>query len=397
MEWLTAGEAAAELGVKPATLYAYVSRGVLHSERTPGQRTSRFRRSEVDRLAGRRRQRATGDIVVDSALTSIDPAGRLWYRGRDAVGMTDAWSYEQVAEWLWSGQDVDELPPWRASPAALRAGRRAQSGLPPEATFADRLRVVTAAVAATDALRHDRRPPAVVATGRALVAAEVDSLPDLGAAPPSDGSVARRLWPKLSPMPARPAGVAALDRALGLVADHELAASTFAARVAASTWADPYLVVLSGMAALGGPLHGQASDQARMLLREAAATSPEAAVGEWLRRGDDLPGFGHSVYTGPDPRAPALLAAVEQSRPPAALWRTIEDVLRVVTSRQGPHPNIDFALAALGETARMPLGAGEAIFAVARTAGWVAHAIEEYGHRLRFRPRAEYTGPPPAT
>src|SRR4051794_28939202 len=115
MDWLTATQAANELGVKPATLYAYVSRGLLHSERAPGGRASRFRRSEVDRLAGRQRGRKTGgEIVVDSGLTLIDPAGRLWYRGRDVVELARSWPYERVAEWLWSGEETSTVPSWTA-------------------------------------------------------------------------------------------------------------------------------------------------------------------------------------------------------------------------------------------------------------------------------------------
>lgn len=398
VEWMTAAEAARELKVKPATLYAYVSRGVLRSERPAGTRGSRFRRHEVERLAGRRRQRATGgEIVIDSSITAIDPAGGLVYRGRDAVELAREWAYEQVAHWLWFGTGEPDQPdqPWRAPVAAVRAGRRAQSGLGGGATFTDRLRVVTAAAAPTDPLRHDRRPGSVAATARALVATQVEALPALGDQPPGDASIARRLWSRLSPLPATAPRVAALDTALGLVADHELAASTFAARVAASTWADPYLVVLAGMAALGGPLHGQASDEARLLVQAAMRTSPEAAAGEWLRRTSGLPGFGHSVYVGPDPRCPALLVAVEHARPRPAVWRAASGLLGLAASRGVLAPNIDFALAVLGEAARMPAGAGEAIFAVARTAGWIAHAMEEYEHRLRFRPRAAYTGPAP--
>ena len=392
-DWMTAVEAAAELGVKQATLYAYVSRGVLHSEREPGKRESRFRRTEVERVAGRRRQRASGgEIVVDSGLTLLDPAGQLYFRGRDVTELVRAWPYERVAEWLWSG--IDAAPArWTTSPAALRAGRRAQDSLGPAASLADRLRGITAAVATTDPLRHDRRPAAVAATARGLIAALVDCLPEVGRAAPPGASLARRLWPRLSAKEAKLGWVAALDTALGLLADHEMAASTFAARVAASTWADPYLVVQAGMAALGGPLHGGASREVRALVREAVATSPEHAVGAGLRGDTGLPGMGHRVYVGPDPRARVILEAIERARPPAAVHRASQGILAAAASHGGPLPNVDFAIAVLEESAAMPEGAGEAIFAIARTAGWIAHAIEEYDHRLRYRPRAAYTGP----
>jgi citrate synthase len=102
------------------------------------------------------------------------------------------------------------------------------------------------------------------------------------------------------------------------------------------------------------------------------------------------------VYTGPDPRTPALLDLVEQARPPAALWRTAQEVLAIVvddsTATAGPYPNIDFALGVLAEANHFVPGAGEAVFAVARSAGWIAHALEEYPYRLRYRTRAAYIG-----
>jgi citrate synthase len=99
------------------------------------------------------------------------------------------------------------------------------------------------------------------------------------------------------------------------------------------------------------------------------------------------------VYEGPDPRTAALLDAIERSKPPRALWRATQDVLDVMAGAGGPHPNVDFALGVLAESGRMVRGAGEAVFAVARSAGWIAHGLEEYQHRLRYRIRATYTGP----
>ena len=173
----------------------------------------------------------------------------------------------------------------------------------------------------------------------------------------------------MSPLEPTTARVRALDRALSLLADHELATSTFGVRIAASTWADPYLLLLTGLAIVGGPLHGGASEFVRTLLRDAVATTPEAAIGQALRDGEHVPGFGHSVYTGPDPRAPVLLDAIEQCKPPRELWHAAEGVLDVMARDGGPYPNIDFALGVLGEATRMVHGAGETIFAVARERG----------------------------
>jgi citrate synthase len=400
-DWLTAGEARARLGVQAQTLYAYVSRGLIHSERIPGSRSSRYSRADVERLAarGRRTSGAPGpEIVVDSALTKLDPAGRLAYRGWDATDAARTSSYEAVAEWLWATDGDDEDHSWSAPREHVRAAVRAQAALPSDAAIPDRLRVTAAAVGACDPLRNDRRRPSVAARGRALIATLIESLPVVGAQPGAkDASLAARFWPRLSPATATPARIEALDHAMMLLADHELAASTLAVRIAASTWADPYLLVSAGLAAAGGPLHGGASEAVRTLLREVTGgTSAAVAVGARMRDARPVPGFGHAVYEGPDPRAPALLAAVRQTRPSRTLMRAVDDVQRVVGGDGGGlYPNVDYALGAFAEAHDMVPGAGEAIFVTARCAGWIAHGLEEYEHRLRYRIRAAYTGPPP--
>lgn len=392
--WVTTEAAAARLGVKPNTLYAYVSRGLLRSERIPGSRRSRFARADVERLAASRRAggRAGGlEVIIDTDLTMLDPAGRLTYRGWD-VGdaVAEGASFEEVATWLWGGQRSDE--PFVASPEAIEAGRtvaRHLGGLP----RADLMRTVVAAVRHTDPLRDDLRPVAVAATARGLIAAVVDSLPCVGAtdSPAPSGRLAERLWPRLSPLPVTAARVDALNAALVLLADHELAASTLAARVAASTWADPYLVTLAGLAALGGPLHGGATAHARVLIADVdAGEDPAVAIGRRLRGGGQLPGFGHRVYTGPDPRAETLLAVLAR----VVDLDTVEGLIATAAQRELGEPNVDLAVATLAEVHQMVDDAGELIFAIARTAGWLAHAGEEYAHRLRYRARAVYTGPP---
>jgi citrate synthase len=396
--WLTAAEATARLGVKPQTLYAYVSRGLVRRERPPGSRTSRYVRADVERLAehGRPRPRddAAPEIAIDQAVTSLDPAGRLAYRGWDVTRAATSARFEEVAAWLW-GSTIGPNEHWGSDRRELAVARKVQAALPPDTPLPDRLRVTVAALRSTDPLRNDRRAASVAARAGTIIATMVKALPPVDARdePTATGSIARRLWPRVSPLEPTTARVRALDRALSLLADHELATSTFGVRIAASTWADPYLLLLTGLAVVGGPLHGGASEFVRTLLRDAVATTPEAAVGQALRDGEHVPGFGHSVYTGPDPRAPVLLDAVERCKPPRELWRAAQGVLDVMSRDDGPYPNIDFALGVLGEATHMVHGAGETIFAVARSAGWIAHGLEEYQHRLRYRIRGTYTGP----
>lgn len=411
---LTAAEAAARLGVKPATLYAYVSRGLLGRERSPGGRTSTFDPAEVERLtrrgrAGRRGRRPAAELVVESAVTAIE-GGALWYRGRPATELAATRTFEDVAEWLWSGRFPDpSAPPWRAGAAALAAGRRAQAALPAEALPLERLRVIAAALAAGDDLRLELRPAAVAAAGRALIAGLAGCLPRLGRPPARDAGIAARLWACLSPVGQDPALVAVLDAALVLVADHELAASTMAARVAASVRADPYAVVSAGLAAASGSLHGGASLAVEALLAEIdrpVAARPTAAsrrvkeragqlLGERLRRGERLRGFGHPLYPDGDPRAAHLLARLRQAAAGSPRMAVVDALLAATRRRGLPPPNVDLALAALGHVAGMTRGAGEAIFAVGRAAGWLAHALEEYERATPIRLRAVYTGPPP--
>jgi citrate synthase len=402
--WMTTQEAAQRLGVKPQTLYAYISRGVVRSERVPGTRTSRVRRSDVERLLTRSRTADSAgrvEVVIDTELTLLDPDGRLYYRGWNVADAAATAGFEEVAEWLWTGVRVPGAR-FPADPAAARLAQRLHRAVPPASTPVDRMRVLVAALPPSDPLRYDRRPEAVASTGRSLIAALVEAVPPVAPGPTARTaraavpSIAERLWPRISSRPATAARVRLLDQILVLLADHELAASTLAARVAASTWADPYLVVQAGLAALGGPLHGASAEASRRLIATVrAGTSPQEAIGQLLQAGEYIPGFGHSVYTRVDPRAEVLLRAVEASDTHTDVQQALRGLLESMAPKGHLLPNIDFAAAALAEGNDMIAGANEVIFAVARTAGWLAHAIEEYAHRLRFRPRAAYVGSPP--
>jgi citrate synthase len=399
---LTAQEAAERLGVKPATVYAYVSRGLLRRERGPDGR-SRFALAEVDRLASRgRRDRPQGaELRIESALTAIEDDA-IFYRGEDLFALARTRSFEQVAQFLWTGE-LRDVQPWLADPAGLQAAARVQAALTEPTLPLDRLRVAMPVLAAVDPLRYDTGKAAVVVTGRRLVAAMVDGLPRQGdEAPPLrvgpepfPGSIAGRLWAGLAcGRPVR-GGLEALNAALVLVADHDLSVSTLAARMAASIAADPYAVVSVGLSALGGAMQAVASLAVEDLLADVPDPDRAApAIGERLRRGDRLPGFGHRLYPAGDPRAPVLLDMLRRCWRGSRRLAAIEAVVAATGERGLPAPNIDFALGALVHLAGMLRGASEAIFGVARTAGWLAHAVEEYDRRTSIRPRAIYVGVP---
>ena len=392
-----------------------------------GRKGSLFDPGEVEELARRGRPRrppGLAGLVIESGVTEIAD-NRLWFRGLDALDLAWDWNFEDVCELLWDvrpgpdpacpgsagpgpanprspGPDPGE---WRATPAALAAGTAAQAALPPGTFPLERLQVIVPALAAADPLRLQFDPPAVAAAGRAIIAGLVDCLPLAGAGNqqaagrgPGDqqaaAAIPARLWPRLCPDDPPPGLLDALRAALVLLADHELAASTLAARVAASVRADPYAVVATGLGAVGGALHGGASLGAETMLAAAQdAAGVPRVVGDLLRRGERVPGFGHFVYRGGDPRAGLLLAMVRSAVPASPRLAVVDSVLAEMHRRALPEPNIDFALAVLASCAGMIRGAGEVIFAVARTAGWLAHALEEYTARTPLRPRAVYTGP----
>ncbi len=415
-----AAEAAERLGVKQASLYSYVSRGVLTRRKAEGSRESLFDAAEIEVLARRgrpRRARAATELVIETSLTEIS-GDRLRYRGLDVIALAGERSLEEVAGLLWTGSlgEPGSEGGWQATPSALAAGTAAQAALPAGTLPLERLQVIVPALAAADPLRLHIDPPAVLAAGRCLIAGMTDclplALPDAAAAvPPSPAAnaaraarsvppvlagrtIAERLVPRLCPADPGPGLVSVLRAALVLLADHELAASTLAARVAASVRADPYAVVATGLGAVGGSLHGGASFGAEVMLR--SAERPEQAgrvVGDLLRRGERIPGFGHFVYRGSDPRAAAVMELIRRAAPASGRLAVADAVLAEARRRSLPEPNIDFALAVLASVAEMIPGAGEAIFAIARAAGWIAHALEEYARNSPIRPRGIYLGP----
>jgi citrate synthase len=403
---IPAAEAARRLGVQPATLYAYVSRGALRSQRRAGLRGTWFDPTEIAALKrGQRSRRSGSDLTIASAVTHID--GRtLSYRGHDAVDLSGTASFEAVASLLWTGRLGHER--FDAPKPTGRAVAQATRWLGNDARLADRLVLAVVAAATADPWRFDLSPSAVAAAGRVLIAAMVESLPAtenragatrlLVNGEPIDSSIAGRLWARLAPAPPASDAVHALNGFLVLLADHELATSTLAARVAASTRANPYAAVTAALGALDGPLHGTVSEEVHALLGEAwGPLGATAAVADRLRRGQSIPGFGHPLYAGGDPRGAAgleLVRLLAADGDEAMRMQVVDDVHAAVNARTPASPNSDFGLGALAFVTRMAPDAGEAVFAIARTAGWIAHALEEYGEApLRYRVRARYTGP----
>ena len=385
--WLGTEEAARRLGVKPASLYAYVSRGQLRRRAAPDGRRSEYHPADVATLAvrGRRsRPMQPTDVVVPTAITAITPRGPT-YRGAAAVDLAGEVPFEAVADRLW--QAAHEPDRWPAATEVTPTAPR--PGTDGSLDAGQHLLAATVALRAADPLGRDLRPSVVVATARRLLVALASSL---GARPSPRSSLAGVVGASLG-TDAGVDAVRAVDAALVLLADHELAASTLAVRVAASARCDPYAVELAGLAVLSGPRHGAASRGLEAALAAVAAGAPPAvALAAVTRDSESVGGFGHPLYPDGDPRAARLLEVLAAGSLGARLG-PLHALLETAAARGLPPPNIDAALAGLTHAMGATPGAGEFVFAVARTAGWMAHAIEQYAEPRLLRPKAVYTGP----
>ncbi len=364
--WISAAAAGEMLGIRTQTLYAYVSRGLLNPRREG--RRSYFLVEELERLETRRRSVRPGriEVSIDSAVTLLEPEGRLFYRGEDVAAIAATWSFERTAELLWSGRDNGEPKPWPVAGDMKVSGR----------TLADRLRDAMASLAVT-APDVDCRPQVATTIGRRVLPQLVGALPLVGQRKQeSRAALPAQLWPRLSNLAPTQARMRALNCALIVFADHQLVRSTITARLAASSQAPPLDSVLAGMATHAG------------VARYGFRTSMEEA----LRSGSEPPGaYDHAAYLHRDPRADVLVPLIKSaaSRPG---WRLVE--LALTDERA---PTADLALAALSVACDMVPGAAEAIYTIARTAGLLAHIAEEYEHPALFRPHVGYRGRVPFT
>lgn len=385
-ELITAKQAAARLGISVTTLYAYVSRGLLHS--VPGdsaKRTRLYAADEVDRLAAKKEQRRDparvaqqalnwGSPVLDSAITRID-VGELYYRGEHVGFIDQRRSVEQVASMIWRDTaDAIKLPNAPDLPPHVRQI---------EPLFA-RIHAALAFEEARDETAFDLRTPAVIRTGARIFALMVETVAGRSAKPGIAKALSRAWAPKDEH------AEELISSSLIMCADHELNISAFTARCVASAGSTPYAVVGAGLHALAGVKHGGESLRTEALLNAIGPPNrARAHVSAMLRRGERVPGFGHRLYPEGDPRAKCLLAKLRSQRRSepvsAALARAMEDLT-------GEHPTIDFALATIARVLALPAGSPLVLFALGRTIGFIGHAIEQYETDVMIRPRARYVG-----
>ncbi|MGC3971854.1 MAG: citrate synthase [Pirellulales bacterium] len=352
--WITTSEAARRLGVKRGTLYSYVSRGILTSVRRPGQEESLFERDQVDSLAAAKHDgRRAGERLLRfravATRVSAIREDRLYLRGRDIETIVATMTFEEAARLVLDYEGAVAPPP-DLDAERIRA-------VPLER----RIPLAVAEVAAADPRRAER--VGVESRVLALLGALAGVVPEVPLAHPWVGALATCLL------------------------DNGLAASTTAARVAASARAGVYDALLAGLGALAGPLHGGAPVQAHRLLAVIAGGGEvDAAIAESVAAGGRLPGFGHVVYAGDDPRATAVLDRVRADAPDVSAL----EALAALTDRVGRPINVDLAGAVVAVALDLPVHAIEVVFQYARVVGMAAHIVEEYEEApLRWRARSD--------
>jgi citrate synthase len=386
--WIAATEAVKLLDVTPQTLYAYVSRGFIRSEAVPGRaRERRYAREDVERLRRRSEERRDpgkaaaralqwGVPVLESSITLISD-GKLYYRGEDVEELARTRTIEDVAALLW-GVSV----PLPAVPRVTLPRVRA------ELPFVTRAESLLPLAAARDRLAFDLRPQAVAQTGWRIVQL-------LAAVAAGSSSVSDTIDATLA-VTWKPRGARARDlirAALIACADHELNVSAFTARCIASSGANPYSVVAGALGALEGVRHGGATARVESLLGELRrAKDVRRALADRLRRGESVEGFGHPLYKNGDPRATLLLTLLAEHSPKSRELAFINEVARAAADVLGERPTVDFALVAVQLALKLPPATALTLFAIGRSLGWLAHAIEQYATNATIRPRARYVG-----
>ena len=353
-------------------------------------------------------------VAASSAICFLDgDRGVLAYYGHDIHDLARLTTFEEVCYLLWHGR-----LPNRAELGDLQSQLAAARPLPepilrllnqiPANDGMDVLRTMTSALGHYDsdaadnsaaanyrkAVRLTAQIAGLVATYGRLKAGGGPIQPD-----PALGHAANFLYMLTGKRP-NAVETRALDVALVLHADHELNASTFAARVAAATLTDLHSATVAAIGTLKGPLHGGANADVMRLLIEIGPEAPAERIEESIRgklaKKVKIPGFGHRVYTTEDPRATHLRRMSKELGAKAGNTRWFEMSERIETlvkAEKKLNPNVDFYSASTYYTLGIPIDLFTPIFAVSRVAGWTAHCLEQYANNRLIRPRTDYIGP----
>jgi citrate synthase len=394
-KYLSAQEAADVLGVNLATLYAYVSRGMIRSEEVGGsKRNRRYNAEDIQRLRDRKDQRRNpekiaetalhfGAPLLDSSITLIAD-GKLYYRGLDAAMLARNHTIEQVAALIWHG-DMDAEVSF--SSGSLPPRCRAVLPQLQDLTTFERFQALLPLIAVDDLAAYGRSVLEIAQTGARIlcymtvIATNRDGTGIVETLVPND-----------------PLAAKLINAALILCADHELNVSAFTARCVASAESTPYDAVIAGLSALKGAKHGGNTELVERLFQDVRSLGNiRVALANYRNEGAPIPGFGHHLYPDGDPRGRLLLDRVKEAYPDAEAVVLAENIEKAVFEMSGDHNNIDFSLVTLVNAIGLPRGTAMTLFALGRTIGWIGHVIEQYQSGTMIRPRARYTGLSPLT
>ncbi len=390
---LTSEEAAELLGISKATLYSYVSRGVIRSlPAEAGTRRRYYKRSEVVALKHRHSYRNDperaareviefGNPILTTSISQITATDHS-YRGMSSHELAETSTFEQVAQFLWTGERagsklVEARPEWKTTTDA-----NVPNWLPQELTPLERMQCLLPALEHEDLSSYSAKPAVLIPSAIRIL--KYLTLLSGGLASKGIAASLADAWE---------ADASTLDSLLIMVADHELNIATFTARCAASAGSNLYQAVLAGLTALQGHkhLHGQVAAARDFFDEVIEAGDPEPVLRRYLRIGGNVPGFHNPyrrLYVDRDPRVGVILELLSVGKNAELLHKTVE----LAESATGEHTRIDFALGCVEATLGLPRDATFSLIAIGRTAGMIAHILEQYTSERVIRPRAQYIG-----
>jgi citrate synthase len=396
------------LGIKPATLYTYVSRGLLHPLRHAHRKANRYLLEELQSLKVRSSVRQGsgpvaaaamrwGQPVIETSITEIDEDGPR-YRGFLATDLVrHPARFENTAELLWSGLQTDSPQTWPVETMKVDVARALEAVLQQGFVRPRMMRVfsIVATVLGDGTLEQELRMGSTERLSRQMLFAFAGACGLLGPRgvylqPQVEQSLALHVMEAMGVTKA-PALERAINTALILSADHELSPSTFSARIAASTGATLHACIVAALATHQGAALAGGADAAEDLIESLHSNADlKSRLAEAELKGQRLPGFGLPIYPNGDPRAALMIKLAQQTAPGSAQADLALRFVEGVNERLGLHPNIEMGLVVLCNAWHMPARSACALWGIGRTAGWIAHTLEQRLAGFTIRPRGSY-------
>ncbi|QKR99840.1 helix-turn-helix domain-containing protein [Sphingomonas sp. CL5.1] len=376
-EWVSASEAATMLGVSLSTLYVYVGRKGLRSRPVGGSRARRYLKADLLREMSRKNGPRMSSAGPTTAITHIDATGPS-YRGHNAIALAEHATLEQTAALLWEVDEAevftDDVPRSTDEFERLANAMMGQNGI-------DRATALLHLLEGANPRSFDLSPQGMARTGADAMRWLAAIL--LGQSAPAKTPIHETVGAALK------LDEAQLDltrRLLVLTADHGLELAARAVRALASTGVTPWRTVTAGLLVAAGrrSWFGYAYSVRRLLAEITESADPREPVMRRLRHGDDVPGFGSRQYDGEDPRARALLASCFALLPADRELEKVMSAIELMREWSGLQPDFPFARALV--SLKLGVDDSDILFPLARSAGWVAHSIEQFQSDMRTRP-----------